>query len=279
VFSFVREEVIAQQVSISLALDHLAVAQMALKQYGFTFDGGFSYPELAPDAGIPHSVGLLYNSALRILLYRAKAKREKPELMRGLELANLLITGTLRCRHLPIALQTLLLRSQMHMALSDEQAGLADVVRSLELAEPERFISLFVEEGVPIAEALTTLLRRNLLGEVKADYVQEILAAFPRKQSFQAVYDKPPALPTGITRIAAGVDESLVLIDPLTSRELEVLQHIAAGDSNQMIADKLVITLSAVKKHTGNIFKKLNVNSRIQAVVRARQLGLLASKG
>jgi LuxR family maltose regulon positive regulatory protein len=60
------------------------------------------------------------------------------------------------------------------------------------------------------------------------------------------------------------------------NRELEVLRHIAAGDSNQAIAEKLVITVSAVKKHTGNIFGKLNVNSRTQAVARARQLGLLS---
>jgi LuxR family maltose regulon positive regulatory protein len=66
------------------------------------------------------------------------------------------------------------------------------------------------------------------------------------------------------------------LIDPLTPRELEVLRILVAGDSNQEIADKLVITLSAVKKHTGNIFRKLNVNSRTQAIARARELGLLA---
>jgi LuxR family maltose regulon positive regulatory protein len=75
---------------------------------------------------------------------------------------------------------------------------------------------------------------------------------------------------------AAAVDESLAPIEPLTPRELEVLQRIAAGDSNQTIAGKLFITLSAVKKHTGNIFNKLNVSSRTQAVVRARQLGLLS---
>jgi LuxR family maltose regulon positive regulatory protein len=69
----------------------------------------------------------------------------------------------------------------------------------------------------------------------------------------------------------------MVPIESLTPRETEVLQLIAAGDSNQRIADKLVITLSAVKKHTGNIFNKLNVNSRTQAIARARQLGLLSS--
>jgi LuxR family transcriptional regulator, maltose regulon positive regulatory protein len=274
--AFVREEVIAQQVSVSLALDRLPIAQMALKEFGFAFDGGFSYPEFAPEAGIPHPVGLLYNSALRVLLYRANTKR-KQELGHGLELANLLITGTLRCRHLPIVLQTMLLRSQLHMKLGDEQTGLADVAKALELAESEGFISLFIEEGMPIAEALKTLLRRDLLGDVKPDYVQGILAAFPGKQLSQARHSKSPVLPAHTARTAVAGDEYLALIDPLTSRELEVLQHIAAGDSNQMIADQLVITLSAVKKHTGNIFKKLNVNSRIQAVVRARALDLLAS--
>ena len=65
------------------------------------------------------------------------------------------------------------------------------------------------------------------------------------------------------------------MIEPLTAREMEVLQLIAAGDSNQAIAERLVITVSAVKKHSGNIYAKLNVNSRTQAIVRARALGLL----
>ncbi len=64
------------------------------------------------------------------------------------------------------------------------------------------------------------------------------------------------------------------LVKPLTPRELEVLQLICAGDSNQAIADRLVITVSAVKKHTGNILGKLGVTSRAQAMVKARQLGL-----
>ncbi len=65
------------------------------------------------------------------------------------------------------------------------------------------------------------------------------------------------------------------MVESLTARELEVLRLIAEGHSNGAIAKKLVITVSAVKKHTSNIFGKLNVNSRTQAVARARQLKLI----
>jgi LuxR family maltose regulon positive regulatory protein len=71
----------------------------------------------------------------------------------------------------------------------------------------------------------------------------------------------------------------MALVEPLTTRELEVLHLIAAGDSNRAIAEKLVITVSAVKKHTGNIYGKLSVDSRTQAVARARQLRLLSLDG
>lgn len=66
-----------------------------------------------------------------------------------------------------------------------------------------------------------------------------------------------------------------LLLEPLTARELEVLALLAAGCSNQQIAAQLVVTLHAVKKHTGNIYGKLGVASRTQAVAHARQLGLL----
>jgi ATP/maltotriose-dependent transcriptional regulator MalT len=68
------------------------------------------------------------------------------------------------------------------------------------------------------------------------------------------------------------------LVKGLTAREMEVLNLLAEGDSNRTIAAKLVITVRAVKKHTGNIYRKLNVHSRTQAVARARQLGLLATQ-
>lgn len=279
--ALVMEEVVAQQVSIFLALDRFSPVQTVLKRYGFGFDDRFSYPELAPDstpqAVVSHAKGLLYNSALRTLLYAPGRKDHEQALRQGIELADLVIKGSLRSRQLPIALQTLLLRAQLHMARGEERASLADVVKALELAEPEGFISIFVEEGRPIAELLIKMFKRNLLGKVQLNYVQDILAAFPNTHLTQETPNAQSASPTHLAGETAAVNEFLVPIESLTPRELEVLQLIAGGDSNQSIANKLVITLSAVKKHTGNIFRKLNVNSRTQAIARARQLGLLSS--
>ena len=65
------------------------------------------------------------------------------------------------------------------------------------------------------------------------------------------------------------------LIDPLTSRELEVLQMLAAGKSNQAIAGELVVTLDTVKKHVSHVLGKLGAANRTEAVARARQLDLI----
>jgi LuxR family maltose regulon positive regulatory protein len=65
------------------------------------------------------------------------------------------------------------------------------------------------------------------------------------------------------------------MVDPLTERELEVLQLIADGLTNQEIADELVVALGTVKAHTASIYGKLEVHGRTQAVARARGFGLL----
>jgi LuxR family maltose regulon positive regulatory protein len=251
------EEAVSQQVRLHLAQHRQAAAESALAQQGFSFKAGFSSPDLASGQAITYSIGLLYNSALRILLYRAQTQHDRQFLPAGIELADRLLSGALQNHYLSVALETLLLRAQLQAVLGNDRAGLIDVARALELAEPGGFISLFVEDGPPIAESLVVLLKRDRPDSAQAIYIQTILAAFPSST--------PP-----LTAI-----ESESLVEQLTPRELEVLRLIAAGDSNQTIADKLVITVRAVKKHTGNIYGKLNVSSRTQAVARARQLGLL----
>jgi LuxR family maltose regulon positive regulatory protein len=68
------------------------------------------------------------------------------------------------------------------------------------------------------------------------------------------------------------------LVDPLSERELEVLQLLVQGASNQKIAQELAIAIDTVKRHVSHIFSKLDVQNRIQAARRAEELGLLGKE-
>jgi len=74
---------------------------------------------------------------------------------------------------------------------------------------------------------------------------------------------------------APGTAPAAGLVDPLTSRELEVLEMLAAGAPNQAIARQLVVTLDTVKKHVSHVLSKLGAANRTEAVARARELGLI----
>ncbi|MHC4256742.1 MAG: response regulator transcription factor, partial [Planctomycetota bacterium] len=76
---------------------------------------------------------------------------------------------------------------------------------------------------------------------------------------------------------ADGIYESSknILVEPLTRRESEILLRMSARKTNKEIADSLTISIHTVKKHTGNIYQKLGVNKRSEAVDKARALGIL----
>jgi LuxR family maltose regulon positive regulatory protein len=273
----VREEVIAQYVRVLLAQNRLAPAEAALKDYGFSFQGEFIYPPVEPGQNLSRSVGLLYLSALRILLYRAQVNRELVVLGRGVQLASLLLENALQHHYIPYGLETLLLRSQMQAALGDDSANQADIRHALELAEPEGFISLFLEEGAPVAKALANLpeqYQASMAGATASrrfSQIRTILAAF-------AEHDKPGGRLGDQADIPAPPEPASLeepLLEPLSGREREILQLIGEGCSNQEIADRLVITLHTVKKHSSNIYAKLGVTSRTQALARARRLHLI----
>ncbi|MDY6878510.1 MAG: LuxR C-terminal-related transcriptional regulator, partial [Chloroflexota bacterium] len=252
----VQEEVVSQQVRIYLAQNRLTAAETALEGQGFSLQGKFAIPDLLPDRNITPSVVLLYNSSLRILLYRAQARGELAGLRRGIELADRLVVGALQRQYIPVALETLLLRAQMHATLGNDPASLADYARAVELAEPEGFISIFVEEGLPVAEALRILLEQNRMGTVQPVYVESVLAAFSSPQT-------------------SAKREPAALIEPLTDRELDVLRSMAEGLKYVEIAARLFISLNTVRSHVKAIYGKLNVNNRTKAIEMARQLRIL----
>ena len=85
----------------------------------------------------------------------------------------------------------------------------------------------------------------------------------------------PEREPPASTEQRGAASSRSALAEPLTERELEVLRLVAEGDSNQDIARKLVVSLATVKTHINHIFGKLDAESRVQVVARARALGLL----
>ena len=96
-------------------------------------------------------------------------------------------------------------------------------------------------------------------------YTEQLLAAFPQAS----------AVPTSTETFVNQKAKIVNLIEPLSERETEILGLVNAGLSNSEIADKLIVTVGTVKKHLNNIFGKLQVTSRTQAIVRARALDLL----
>jgi LuxR family maltose regulon positive regulatory protein len=124
--------------------------------------------------------------------------------------------------------------------------------RALLLAEPEHYMRLFLDEGVPVRD----LLRRAGSQGITPQYVATLLA-----------------VPAGMKEQRASKQQPL--IEPFSERELDVLRLIREGYSNQEIARELVIALGTVKAHTASLYRKLNVATRTQAVARATALNLL----
>ncbi len=162
------------------------------------------------------------------------------------------------------------LQALAHFMRNKDQEALTILTQAVRLAEPESYIRIFVDEGT----AMTTLLSRLREQERRKGptlYLDTLLAAFSR----ESMTHKP--LPTRSDQPRGRLLEQ-PLIEPLSERELEVLHLVARGDSNQEIAEVLVIALDTVKRHVTHIFEKLGVNNRVQAVARARALGLLSDE-
>lgn len=147
---------------------------------------------------------------------------------------------------------------------SDEKTEQALMIleRAIELAEYGGFVRIFVDEGPKMAR----LLYEAANCKIAPAYAQRILAAFPTPKPVQSLEAKS---------MRDGFPE---FIEQLSDRELEVLHLIADGLSRQEISEELVLSLNTVKTHVRNIYGKLGVNNQMQAVGKARALGLLENE-
>jgi LuxR family maltose regulon positive regulatory protein len=156
-----------------------------------------------------------------------------------------------------LLLQALLCDASPHR--QQEQQALAALEQALALAAPEGFVRLFSDEGSAMLQLLSKRhAQRNPAHDRLRPFSEQIMATL--HESLGPLASNTPVEP---------------LIEPLTEREREVLQLIAQGLSNQDLAERLYISLQTVKVHTRNIYGKLGVSSRTQAIARGRALGQL----
>jgi len=142
-------------------------------------------------------------------------------------------------------------------ALNQNQASLEHIGRALDLAEKEGFMRVFLDgtfsdKGVSMQQLFYNAAEHGL----KPRYTTKLLAAFPL---IVDDHQRP------------GIE----LVEPLSQREIEVLKHLAKGLSNREIAQQLIISPDTVKTHTGNIYSKLGVHNRTQAVIKAKAMELI----
>jgi LuxR family maltose regulon positive regulatory protein len=179
------------------------------------------------------------------------------EALRTIEAHGHLMEAAFRTQE---ALKASVVQVVIYDAIGQEGEALQLLHKCVAQAQPQGSIRLFVDEGAP----MQTLLRQLQYETGMAPYVSQLLESFGK----QFAHNNPVATTTA-------PNPSHLPADAFSHRELEILRLIQEGHSNQNIGELLYLSLSTVKWHNQNIFSKLDVRRRTEAVARAVQLKLL----
>jgi LuxR family transcriptional regulator, maltose regulon positive regulatory protein len=193
----------------------------------------------------------------RTLLARYRSDREERLIHEAMGLLERLLKSAEAGGRLGSVIEILVLQALAHEAQDDSPSALVPLGRALTLAEPEGYVRMFVDEGRPMAGLLSDAAARGIMPH----YTARLLAALAAEEQKGEDESRLPATQSPY--------------EPMSQRELEVLQLIAQGLSNREISERLFLAVITVKGHNRNIFRKLQVRRRTEAVARARELGLL----
>jgi LuxR family maltose regulon positive regulatory protein len=208
------------------------------------------------DEELPYPREGEYLALARVRIAQGREDPAAPFLQDVLHLLDRLLRDAEAKARIGSVLEILVLQALAQQAQGDRTSALTTLERALLLAQLEGYIRLFVDEGAP----MLALLRQAQARSRVPGYVATLLSAFGEQNL--------SALP--LTSARPGP-----LTEPLTQREREVLRLLLEGASNREIARRLVVSVNTVKRHVYNLCGKLGVQSRTQAIARARTLSLL----
>jgi len=189
----------------------------------------------------------------RILLAQYKSDQADNAVQKAIKLIERLLKAAQKGKRTGSVIEILVLQALAYEAQGENSLALASLESALTLAEPEGYVRIFVDEGLPMENLLSEAIAQGMM----SDYVKKLLAVFEaEKQKTDSTAPQE-------------------LITPLSERELEILTLIAAGLKNKEIAEQLFISLNTVLYHVKNIYGKLGVKKRTLAIIKARELNLL----
>ncbi len=244
----------ALAIRLALQRDDMTVAEQWWNRGGFPDLNG----KIAVEKYPYHISEYQLLTQARYLLVLGQEKRRIGYLKQAEELLATLLPEAEMFQRVTSQIQTLILLARVQSALGEEKAK-KTLLHALALGEPEGYRQIYLDEGWRLAE----LMRQCRSNQEKSGSYLPSLAFID--SLLKAIQFSGPT----ITKLADGIPISL------SPREVEVLALIAEGRSNQEISSHLFLALNTVKRHAYNIFAKLEVEKRTQAVLKARQLGLV----
>ena len=175
----------------------------------------------------------------------------------ALEYLNALLEQVRTVRRPGLVIEALLLCAQALQSLKRQTEALNMLDDAIKLAEPEKFIRVFVDD-YPALQPLLIALFPQLTDQKLVDFVDSLLQSFPSNDAHR--------------------QKTSQLIEPLSDRELEILRLLVwTSLSAAEIADQLYISVSTVRTHIKSIYSKLDVHGRLEAASRSRELKLVGS--
>jgi LuxR family maltose regulon positive regulatory protein len=275
----------AAQAQLWIAQGNLEAAVRWVRERGLSIhDAGADVHGVRSAAPAPsHARQAKHVVLARLLVARAfssghtAGRAFPPDRVRGLATAQGLLEQLVEAARAQgragLVIEFLVLQALAFQAQGDTAQATKVLTQALALAEPEGYVRTFVDEGEPMERLLRAYLLRLTDQHRFAPGDEQDPSGFARKllaAMSGIVMDTQPGAGEKPPEIAIST-----LVEPLSGREVEVLQLAGAGLSNREIAEELVLTVGTVKWHLHNIYGKLQVHNRTQAVARARELGIL----